>query len=162
MTSQAAKEIDCVRTLAGELSSGRLEPPSFPDVALRVKRALEDPEVSDDKVVRVVGLEPVLSARLLKMANSALLCHAKRPVTEVRMAITRPGFDMVRNAAVSLAAEQVMDAQVAPLVQPYLKDLWHHSIRLSAIVYVVAKRLTRLNARPCSEGCCMTLASSTY
>lgn len=146
MTSQAAIEFGFVRTLAGELSSGSLELPSFPDVALRVKRALEDPGASADRVVRVVGVEPVLSARLLKMANSALLSRANVPVTDVRMAITRLGFDMVRNAAVSLALEQVMDAQVTPLRQPYLKELWHHSIRVSAIAYVVAKTLTRLNA----------------
>jgi putative nucleotidyltransferase with HDIG domain len=146
MTSQAAIEFGFVRTLAGELSSGSLELPSFPDVALRVKRALEDPEASADRVVRVVGVEPVLSARLLKMANSALLSRANVPVTDVRMAVTRLGFEMVRNAAVSLALEQVMDAQVTPLLQPYLKELWHHSIRVSAIAYVVAKRLTRLNA----------------
>lgn len=146
MTSQAAIELRFVRTLAGELSSGKLELPSFPDVALRVKRALEDPEASADRVVRVVGLEPVLSARLLKMANSALLSRANVPVSDVRMAITRLGFDMVRNAAVSLAVKQVMDAQVTPRLQPYLKELWHHSIRVSVIAYVVAKRLSRLNA----------------
>ena len=51
-----------VQALARELSSGRIELPSFPDVAVRVQRALADEDVRPDTVVRLIGSEPALAA----------------------------------------------------------------------------------------------------
>jgi HD-like signal output (HDOD) protein len=63
--SQAA--FDFVRTLAAELSGGNLDLPSFPEIAIRVRRVLSDPKSSVEQVVRVVGSEPALAARLLRI-----------------------------------------------------------------------------------------------
>ena len=57
-----------VTMLAGELSKGKVDLPSFPDVAQRVRKALQDEEVTADKIVRIVGAEPSLAARLIQLA----------------------------------------------------------------------------------------------
>ena len=44
-----------VQALASELSTGKVELPSFPDIAMRVRQVLADENVTPDKVVRVVG-----------------------------------------------------------------------------------------------------------
>ncbi len=62
-----------VQALAAELSTGKVELPSFPDIAMRVRQVLADETVTPEKVVRVVGSEPALAARLLQLANSAAL-----------------------------------------------------------------------------------------
>ena len=62
-----------VRSLAGELTAGKVDLPSFPEIAIRVRRVLSDPKSSGDQVVRVVGSEPALAARLMRIANSASL-----------------------------------------------------------------------------------------
>jgi hypothetical protein len=62
-----------VQALAAELSKGKVDLPSFPDIALKVRRVLADEEVSQEKVVRVVGSEPALAARLMQIANSAAI-----------------------------------------------------------------------------------------
>src|SRR5271169_5283575 len=54
-TSNIAFEF--VRSLASELSNGHVDLPSFPEIALRVRRVLSDPDTSLEKVVRVVGSE---------------------------------------------------------------------------------------------------------
>ena len=41
--------------LAAELSGGNVDLPSFPEIAVRVRRVLSDPKSSVDQVVRVVG-----------------------------------------------------------------------------------------------------------
>ena len=64
-----------VQALARELSSGRIELPSFPDVAVRVQRALADENVRPDTVVRLIGSEPALAAWVLRMSNSCVF-HA--------------------------------------------------------------------------------------
>jgi hypothetical protein len=51
-----------VQALAGELSAGNVELPSFPEIAVRVRRVLADAESTSAQVVRVVGSEPALAA----------------------------------------------------------------------------------------------------
>ena len=45
--------------------------PCFPDVVMRIRKALAEPEVSLTEIVKIVGTEPRLAARLLQAANSA-------------------------------------------------------------------------------------------
>jgi len=96
-----------VQALAAELSKGKVDLPSFPDIALRVRRVLADEEVSQEKVVRVVGSEPALAARLMQIANSAAINFTGKAITELRTAIARMGFNMVRSAAIAFAMSQL-------------------------------------------------------
>ncbi|MCS6948075.1 MAG: HDOD domain-containing protein, partial [Steroidobacteraceae bacterium] len=84
-----------VKELAAELSAGKIELPSFPDIAMRVQRVLTDDNVSPERVVRVVGSEPALVARIMSMANSAALNPSGRQISDLRTAVTRLGFDML-------------------------------------------------------------------
>src|SRR5262245_55877431 len=96
-----------VQALAAELSTGKVELPSFPDIAMRVRQVLADEGVSPEKVVRVVGSEPALAARLLQLANSAALNFSGKAVTDLRTAVNRMGFNMVRSAAIAFAMSQL-------------------------------------------------------
>jgi len=134
-----------VTNLCEELNEGRLDLPAFPDVALRARKALQDPEITADQVARVVGADPVFSARLLRVANSAMLNGAGVPIKDLNIAITRMGFNMAYTIAVSIAVEQVMSPSTVDKLHPHLEDLWHHSVRVSAYSYVIADRLTNIN-----------------
>jgi HD-like signal output (HDOD) protein len=101
---------DFVRSLAGELSGGKVDIPSFPEIAVRVRRILSDPKSSVEQVVRVVGSEPALAARLMRISNSASLNRTGRPVTDLRTAINRIGYNMVRSASISFAMAQIRNS----------------------------------------------------
>ena len=62
-----------VQQLAKDLSKGDLELPSFPDIALRVRKALDDENATTDQIVQILGAEPVLAAKILAISNSAAL-----------------------------------------------------------------------------------------
>ena len=134
-----------VANLCEELNNGTLDLPAFPDVALRIRKALRDPEITADQVVRVVGSDPVFSARLLRVANSALMNAAGVQVNDLRIATMRLGFNMAYNIAVSVAVEQVMKSSRVNKLHPYLKELWKHSVRVAAYSYVIADRQTDIN-----------------
>ncbi len=134
-----------VQALAAELSKGKVELPSFPDIALRVRQVLADDEVTQDKVVRVVGSEPMLAARLLQIANSAAINFTGRQMTELRGAIARLGFNMVRSAAIAFAISQLKKSDGLKGLEQPLDDLWHTSASVAAMSYVVAKRFSRVN-----------------
>ena len=143
--SASAPGFQFVQDLAWELSTGNLQIPAFPDAALRIKTALEDPEVSADKVARVVGSDPVFSARLLKVANSVLINGAGERINDIKMAVARMGFRLAYNTAVSIAIEQVLAAHDSEALHTHLEELWRHSVEVAAYSYVIAKKQTTIN-----------------
>ncbi len=134
-----------VSELAGELNKGELDLPSFPDVALRVRNALEDEDCTVDTIARVVGSEPALAANLIKMSNSALMRRGDIEVKDLRTAINRLGRDNVRNASMSLAVQNMLSGDLSSRMKKQLDDLWKHSVRVAAVAYAVTKELTDLN-----------------
>jgi HD-like signal output (HDOD) protein len=135
-----------VRSLAGELSAGKVDLPSFPEIAVRVRRVLSDPNSSIDQVVRVVGSEPALAARLMRMSNSVSLNRSGRAVVELRTAINRIGYNMVRSASISFAMAQIRNANKLAGLEHYLNDLWQRSTVVAAFAYVLARTCSRVNA----------------
>lgn len=134
-----------VQTLAAELSSGKVDLPSFPDIALRVRQVLADENVTPEKVVRVVGSEPALAARVLQIANSVALNPSGKAVTELRTAITRMGFNMVRSAAIAFAMAQLKKVDSLKGLEQPLEALWNRSALVAAMSFVIARRLTQVN-----------------
>jgi HD-like signal output (HDOD) protein len=139
---------DFIRALAGELSGGKVDLPSFPEVAVRVRRILSDPKSSVDQVVRVVGSEPALAARLMRIANSASLNRSGKVITELRTAISRIGYNMVRSASISFAMAQIRNSNKLAGLEHYLQDVWQRSTRVAAFGYVLAKACTRSRINP--------------
>jgi HD-like signal output (HDOD) protein len=136
---------DFVRSLASELSAGQIDLPSFPDIALKVRKVLSDSKASVEQVVRVVGSEPALSARLMRIANSASINRSKKAVTDLRTAINRLGYNMVRTAAMSFSMNQMRNANKLTHLVPYLDDLWERSSHVAAYAYVLARTCSRVN-----------------
>ena len=136
---------DFVRTLAAELSSGNIDLPSFPEIAVRVRRILSDPKSTVEQVVRVVGSEPALSARLLRIANSASINRSGRPVTELRAAISRIGYNMVRTASISFSMAQIRKSSKLVGLEHHLSALWERSSMAAAFAYVIARNCSKVN-----------------
>lgn len=134
-----------VQALASELSNGKVDLPSFPDIALRVRRVLADEQVSQEQVVRVVGSEPALAARLMQIANSAALNFSGKPITELRTAINRMGHNMVRSAAIAFAMSQLKKVESLKGLEKPLDELWKRSAAVAAMSHAVARRYSRVN-----------------
>jgi HD-like signal output (HDOD) protein len=134
-----------VRELAAALSAGPIELPSFPDVALRVQDLLADDGVSTDSVVRIVGAEPMLAARVVSLANSVAMNPSSTPVTDLRTAVARLGFDSLRAAAVSFAIAQLARREEYRAIEPQLAKLWLDSVTMAASACVVARRSQRMS-----------------
>ncbi|HMK86137.1 MAG TPA: HDOD domain-containing protein [Steroidobacteraceae bacterium] len=143
--TQPSLAFEFVKSLAAELSGGKVDLPSFPEIAVRVRRILSDPKSTVDQVVRVVGSEPALAARLLRIANSASLNRSGQPVTDLRTAINRMGYNMVRSASISFAMAQIRNSNKLLSLKPYLDDLWRRSTRVAAFAFVLARTCTRVN-----------------
>jgi HD-like signal output (HDOD) protein len=143
--SPSTVAFDFIRSLAEELSGGHVDLPSFPEIALQVRRILGDPNTRVEQIVRVVGSEPALAARLLRIANSAAINRSGKNVTDLRTAIARIGHNMVRSASISFSMNQIRKSNKLASLAPHLNDLWERSTYVAAYAYVLARTCTRVN-----------------
>jgi HD-like signal output (HDOD) protein len=134
-----------IQELAQGLSRKEIELPSFPDVALRVRKVLADEDVSAQDIVRVVGAEPALAARIMQMANSSALGHVGKPISDLRAAITRIGFNLVRSAAIAFAMSQLRRSDDFRPMAASLQSHWERSSYVAAFASVVARRFTKVS-----------------
>lgn len=134
-----------VQQLADDLTKGNIELPSFPDIVLRVRNALEDENCSTDQLVQLIGAEPVLAARLLSLANSAALRPSGDAITDLNMAVNRIGRIMVRSSAMTFAMAQMRNARKLEAIKTHLNTLWEQCAHVAALCYVLTRKYTKLN-----------------
>ena len=134
------------RVITLELSSQALELPGFPEVALRVRQALNRDDIAIDEVVRLVGAEPSLAVRLLQLANSVALNPGTQRITTLRAAITRVGFNLARSATIAFAMSQMRRGEAWRGLEGGFRDIWEMSARLAATSYSLARHCGRADA----------------
>ena len=134
-----------VRDLAEALSGGTVELPSYPKVALRLQKLLADDNTDADRLVRVLGAEPVLAARITTMANSAALNPSGRKVSDLRTAIVLLGHDALRTTASAFAMVQLRHAAEYKAIEKPMGVLWRESVARAAMSFVVARHNGRFS-----------------
>lgn len=134
MSSDLAAQV--VAQLMHELESDKLVLPSLPEVALKIRDAIEDPEVDSGKLAKVISTDAALSARLIQVANSPLV-RGNRSVEGLEMAVTRMGNNMVRNVANSLIVQQMFQP-TTELSDKKFRAFWEHSTQVAAISHALA------------------------
>jgi HD-like signal output (HDOD) protein len=138
--SESAAAFAFVSELAQEVSKGKVELPSFPDVAVRVRKVLADEHVANEQIARIVGSDAGLAARVLTLANSAALNRSGRSVADLKTAISRIGHNNVRTAAVSFAIAQLRRASELRNIAPQLERVWQEATVVAALSYSIASR----------------------
>ena len=144
-TAQRNNQFTFVQQLAADLSKGGIDLPSFPDVVLRIRQALEDDLSTSEQLVQLIGAEPALAARLLSISNSAALRPAGDPITDLNMAVNRIGRIMIRNSAMSFALQQIQKNRKLDKVKALLDTLWEQCAHVAALCYVLTRKCTKLN-----------------
>ena len=124
-----------------ELADGPLNLPCFPDVVPRIRQSMADPDSTPEDVVRAAGTEPRLAARLLQTANSAVFNPAGKPITNLRVAVTRLGHHLVQSVTMAFAVQQLKAEPTLRPVAETLSQLWEKSIAVASICQVLARQL---------------------
>ncbi|HEY2677485.1 MAG TPA: HDOD domain-containing protein, partial [Steroidobacteraceae bacterium] len=118
---------------------------SFPDIAARVQKVLDDPRASPARVAAVVASEAALAARVLRLANSAFLNPSSEQVNDLRVALTRLGVQLVRCTAVSFALQQMKLGSGDADLRKELQELWRGGALVASIAYVLARESRAAN-----------------
>ena len=131
--------------IAADVAQGELAFPTSAQVAMRVRRALEDPDCHMETAARLVQAEPLLSARVVAIANSVVFNRSGREITDVRSAVVRLGFRTVRALATALVTRQLAGGSAGQGEQDLAAQLWQHTAHVASLAHVIARRITRLD-----------------
>lgn len=131
---------DIARDLAGDV----VFPTCF-DAALRLRQELQNPDVPVARLVKVIGVEPLIATKLLRMANSAYYNPSGEQVLGLSPAIQRLGLQLVRTTALAVAVNQLMRSRDMAVFADLTRDIWLHSVRTAAAARVLASARTRIN-----------------
>lgn len=126
--------------------SGETNFPTCLDAALVVRNTLRDPEVGLDKVVQVIGIEPLIASKLLRLANSIPYNPSGRTISDLKTAIGRLGFEAVRTTSLAVAMDQMLKSRQLAAFKDLSKLAWEHSLQVAAISRVLARRIGNVNA----------------
>ncbi len=130
--------LDFLNDFAADLSSRDIELPPFPDVYSRILGALNDPDLSLDRLAKMVTAAPDLCVRILLLANSALYNRAGVEVVDIGVAVSRLGASAVRNATVSVATREMFNCPKSSPIWKQLEGLRSASVRTAAYTSVLA------------------------
>jgi hypothetical protein len=138
---------DILKALAAEAGQGEINFQTHAAVTLRVRRALDDPDVPVATVAKLIQAEPVLAARVVAVANSVAFNASGRAVADVRNAVARLGFRTVRSLATAFLVRQMnAGAGAGPVQQRMATQLWEHTSHVTALAHVLARRVTHVDA----------------
>lgn len=124
------------------LKQDKLELPVLPEVALRIRDTAEDANVTTNQLAKVIGEDPALAARVIRVANSPLL-RGPRVIEDLAGAISRLGITFSANLATGFAMEQMFQS-TSEAIDEMLRESWEHATKVAAICTALARTRTRL------------------
>ena len=108
--------------------------------ALRLSELLKDPYADSKEVAAIAATDPVLSARLLAVVNSAYFRpRSGKKVTSIHRAILLLGFNQVRNLLFHTLLENAVNKH-SPLPKEEIRRIWLHSATVSVVAGFLAKK----------------------
>jgi len=122
------------RTMA-RLVNDNLEIPTIPDVASQALRQMSDPDVTGAQLARTISQDQGLTAKVLKVANSALYA-LPREVNNLQQAAMILGFTTLKTIVISASCRSIY--RRFGMVE---RALWTHSVATAMAAHTVARKL---------------------
>jgi HD-like signal output (HDOD) protein len=123
----------------GHLQADDLELPTIPDVAFKIRRAINTANASVSSIARIVQIDPSITAKLIQISNSALYLGRKK-IESCPEALTRLGLKAAQDIITAFAIKSIFNAK-SPLIRQKMTELWAHSSYVASISAVFAHKI---------------------
>lgn len=108
---------------------------SFPDIYFQISNMISDPRFSTNDIGLVIGRDPALTARLLKLVNSSLYGFQSR-VDRVSRAVTLVGMEEIKNLVIATSVVSKFSDIPSDLID--MTDFWLRSVKCGMIAKLLA------------------------
>lgn len=138
MGPQTAINEDSVNEAFKRILDGIEKVPTLPIVVNSILEMMEDPKTSAEDVNRIIRMDQALTARILKIVNSAFYGFP-RQISTVTQAVVILGFNAVKSLALSASIIQLFGNKSQDGFD--VKGLWEHSISTGIMANMVGRRI---------------------
>ena len=126
-----------------DLRNNKLILPSLPEVAVRIRRLIDEGTNSAKKISQAVNTDPAIAAKLIKAANSPLFRGTKEFETSSQ-AIVRLGMQTTKQLVTSFTVKELFKVK-SNVLKKRMDALWQHSIEIASICFVLARHTRGLD-----------------
>lgn len=98
---------------------------TLPYIAAKVVELVENPKTSASTLGKIISMDQVLAARILKLANSAYYGFPRK-ISTINLAIVVLGFNTLRDLVVSLSVIDQFSTKANEFIDPKL--FWKHAL----------------------------------
>ncbi len=116
---------------------------SLPDVYLKIKSIIADPDSQISELNDVLSTDPSLCARLLRISNSAFFGLSNK-VETISRAIQIIGFKHIHNLVVATSIARAFDGLSTDTVN--IQQFWMSSVERALLARILASKQTLLDA----------------
>ncbi|MCG9712046.1 HDOD domain-containing protein [Shewanella insulae] len=146
--------------LLKKLKADALILPTLPEVAMRVQEVVSRPDSSPKQVAEIIGQDAAISARMIKVANSAMYSRGIK-AENINAAVTRIGLTQIKAIATSVAMEQLF-ISTNEMVWEVMDEVWRASIEVTSAACALLLKYSKTH-----KGCglnydTLTLASLVH
>lgn len=128
-----------------ELLGGDAVFPTSVHLAVAIRQALDQDEVSINEVARMIAADPLLAAKLVRLANCVTFNPGGQTIFDIGPAVSRVGFNAVRAVSMALVLSQL---KTVPLMAPFVPvadETWKRSVQISAMSRLLARTQRGVN-----------------
>lgn len=115
--------------------------PTLPDVAIRIRAAVEDDRKGIDDIARIIQADPALAAYCISLANNVAFATSA-PASDIREAVMRMGITATRDFITAYSLKGLFQTR-HPRCMNLMREAWRHSGQIGALSYVIMRRLGR-------------------
>lgn len=130
--------------IASSINDGSLGFPTSIGVLQKIQKTLDDPSCSIDQATRLILADPLLAARVLKIANSVAYNRSGREISDLRSAVSRLGFSTLRGLCMARLT-QLMAGTSSTRIQQQVNQLWEHTAYVASLAHLLARKVTRVD-----------------
>jgi putative nucleotidyltransferase with HDIG domain len=128
------------------LQGDRLVVPTMPAIAVECLKVIRDPRQTFKSVGDVIAKDPVLSSRVLKLANSAAF-PGLSAATTLETAIARMGIEGLTVVLVQYSVHQAFTSRDERIRNSF-RGIWQHSLGVALLAKDLAIKLTPAGPEP--------------
>lgn len=116
--------------LTERIRTNSLVLPTLPEIAIKVRKAADDPDINLKAMGAIIAQDPSLSARIIGIANSAVRSRATK-VSDLNQAVTRIGLAHIKNIATALAMEQLFVSK-NDIIRREMSRVWKDTVHVAS------------------------------
>lgn len=129
-------------SFAAAYRENKLQLPSLPEVALKLKEAMQQ-DIGIHDAAEIIQVDPPIVTKLIQVANSPLYSPTT-PISNCHDAITRLGLKATRNLVMGISLKQLFNSHDKQLLQA-MQRLWKNCLYISSLSFVLAEETGAVN-----------------